>query len=146
MRASTPRTSSSCARLPGRLLAPRSCSTDRCPRGCEQKQFAWLYTVYSIPNTVLPFLGGFFVDKMSARLMNIVFCGCILVGQFIFAVGVFAGSFPIMIAGRVVFGLGGGDEGPEEADEGPDEGDERESEHVAGADLHHGKINCAFAC
>ena len=56
---------------------------------------------------MLPFLGGFFVDKMSARLMNIVFCGCILVGQFIFAVGVFAGSFPIMIAGRVVFGLGG---------------------------------------
>ena len=93
--------------FPGPPLAPRSVPPDRCPPGCEQKQFAWLYTVYSIPNTVLPFLGGFFVDKMSARLMNIVFCGCILVGQFIFAVGVFAGSFPIMIAGRVVFGLGG---------------------------------------
>ena len=92
---------------PDPRLAPRSVPPDRCPPGCEQKQFAWLYTVYSIPNTVLPFLGGFFVDKMSARLMNIVFCGCILVGQFIFAVGVFAGSFPIMIAGRVVFGLGG---------------------------------------
>ena len=26
-----------------------------------------LYTVYSIPNVVLPFLGGFFVDKVSGR-------------------------------------------------------------------------------
>ena len=69
--------------------------------------FNLLYTVYSIPNVVLPFFGGYFVDKLTARLMNIVFCGCILVGQITLTIGCFLGSFPLMILGRVFFGFGG---------------------------------------
>ena len=62
--------------------------------------FNLLYTVYSIPNVVLPFFGGYFVDKLTARLMNIVFCGSILVGQITLTIGCFLGSFPLMILGR----------------------------------------------
>ena len=72
-----------------------------------QYLFNLLYTVYSIPNIVLPFFGGYFTDKLGARLMNVVFCSCLLLGQIVLTAGVFAGSFPLMLLGRVVFGFGG---------------------------------------
>jgi MFS family permease len=46
-----------------------------------QPLFSLLYTVYSIPNVILPFFGGFFVDKFGARACLLVFTVCILVGQ-----------------------------------------------------------------
>lgn len=36
-------------------------------------EFNGLYTAYSAPNTVLPFLGGFLVDKLGCRVMLIMF-------------------------------------------------------------------------
>lgn len=69
--------------------------------------FNLLYTVYSIPNIVLPFFGGFFVSKLGARWMNVLFSSCILAGQIVFSFGLTVHSFPLMLAGRVLFGLGG---------------------------------------
>lgn len=69
--------------------------------------FNLLYTVYSLPNIVLPFFGGYLTDKLSARLMNVVFCICLLTGQVTLTIGAFIGSFPLMILGRVFFGFGG---------------------------------------
>ena len=72
-----------------------------------QYLFNLLYTVYSIPNIILPFFGGYFTDKLGARLMNVVFCTCLLIGQIVLTAGVFMGSFPVMLLGRVFFGFGG---------------------------------------
>jgi len=72
-----------------------------------ETNFSLLYSVYSFPNTVLPFLGGFMVDKLGVKLMTLIFAGCILVGQCIFAFGTSIKSLPIMLLGRVVFGFGG---------------------------------------
>ena len=69
--------------------------------------FSLLYTVYSVPNIILPFFGGFFTDKFGARVCLVVFCGFITLGQFIFALGLSMKSWPIMLLGRVVFGFGG---------------------------------------
>jgi MFS family permease len=69
--------------------------------------FSLLYTVYSIPNVILPFFGGYFVDRLGVRLCLIVFASLITLGQFIFAIGLSAKSWPIMFLGRVVYGLGG---------------------------------------
>jgi hypothetical protein len=69
--------------------------------------FSLLYTVYSIPNVILPFFGGYFVDRLGVRLCLIVFATLITLGQFIFAIGLSAKSWPIMFLGRVVYGLGG---------------------------------------
>lgn len=69
--------------------------------------FNLLYTVYSIPNIILPFLGGFFVDKFGVRTCLVVFVATITVGQAIVAFGVSIKSWPIMFLGRVVFGFGG---------------------------------------
>ena len=49
--------------------------------------FALLYTVYSVPNTVLPFFGGFFVDKLGVRKMLILFSVFVTAGQAVFAFG-----------------------------------------------------------
>ena len=72
-----------------------------------QTNFNLLYTVYSIPNIVLPFFGGYFTDLWGARVVNIICASFILCGQVVVAVGAYAQMFPLMIAGRVVFGFGG---------------------------------------
>jgi len=69
--------------------------------------FSLLYTVYSVPNVVLPFFGGFFTDKFGARVCMIVFCLFITCGQLIFAIGLSMKSWPVMLLARVVFGVGG---------------------------------------
>jgi MFS family permease len=46
-----------------------------------------LYSVYSIPNTVLPLFGGFFVDRLGTNVTLFTFCTLITLGQFIFALG-----------------------------------------------------------
>lgn len=70
-------------------------------------QFNLLYSVYSYPNTVLPIFGGIFLDMIGLRIGIILFTVVLTLGQAIFTLGGFYKSLGIMIAGRVVFGLGG---------------------------------------
>lgn len=70
--------------------------------------FSLLYTVYSIPNVILPFFGGYFIDKLGVRLCLLVFAGCILTGQIVFAIGLGAKQWWLMFLGRVIYGFGGG--------------------------------------
>lgn len=69
--------------------------------------YSLLYTLYSIPNIVLPFFGGYFVDRLGVRLCLLVFASLITTGQIIFAFGVSIKSWPVMFLGRIVFGFGG---------------------------------------
>ena len=69
--------------------------------------YSLLYTVYNMPNMLLPLLGGFFTDKFGDRLMTVVFTLFILLGQAIICVGSHQDSFHLMILGRFVFGIGG---------------------------------------
>ncbi|ETW06152.1 hypothetical protein, variant [Aphanomyces invadans] len=66
-----------------------------------------LYTLYSIPNIILPFCGGFLVDRLGARVTLLLFAGIITTGQVVFAIGCSTTQFNIMLLGRVLFGLGG---------------------------------------
>lgn len=72
-----------------------------------QTMFSLLYTVYSIPNVILPFFGGYFVDRLGVRTCMLVFAVLIAVGQLTFAIGLSAKSWPLMFLGRVIFGFGG---------------------------------------
>jgi MFS family permease len=69
--------------------------------------FSLLYTLYSIPNIILPFFGGFFVDKVGVRLCLIIFVVLIAAGQVVFAFGVSIKSWPVMFIGRIIYGFGG---------------------------------------
>lgn len=79
--------------------------------GITNTQESLLYAVYSLPNMVLPFLGGFFVDSvLGVRFGGLLFGGLVFAGQTIWAI---SGFFPnhtgfwIAVFGRFVFGLGG---------------------------------------
>jgi MFS family permease len=69
--------------------------------------FGLLYSVYSMPNIVLPFIGGYMVMKMGVRSTYILFAGLVMIGQFICAFGCQYSSIKTMLFGRVIFGLGG---------------------------------------
>lgn len=66
-----------------------------------------MYTVYSLPNMVLPLFGGVFLDKVGIRAGLILFTVILTFGQLIFAFGVNAELYWLALLGRFVFGLGG---------------------------------------
>ncbi|KAF9908469.1 hypothetical protein BX616_000148 [Lobosporangium transversale] len=66
-----------------------------------------LYSAYSLPNIVLPVLGGYLIDRLSASRMLVLFSLCICLGQSIFAIGVSVKSIWVMVLGRLIFGIGG---------------------------------------
>ena len=70
-------------------------------------QYNLLYSVYSMPNIVLPLFGGFLIDKIGVRIGIFVFSLVLVVGQFVFLLGGSTELFWLMLLGRVVFGLGG---------------------------------------
>lgn len=70
-------------------------------------QFGFLQSVYSWPNTVLPLFGGVLIDRIGIRKSMLMFFSLVFAGQFVYSLGLGAGSFGITIAGRGIFGLGG---------------------------------------
>jgi MFS family permease len=70
-------------------------------------QFNLLYTVYSLPNVILPFFGGHIVDCFGAPVCLAGFAFLCWTGQLLFALGALVKSWPIMLAGRTVYGFGG---------------------------------------
>ena len=73
----------------------------------DSTHFSLFYTVYSLPNMILPLLGGILLDSIGVRMGLMFFCAVLTLGQFIFMLGGYQQSYQEMIAGRVVFGLGG---------------------------------------
>ena len=72
--------------------------------------FNLLYSVYSWPNVVLPFLGGYLSDRLGVRLMLLVFLLFIALGQVVFALGASLkgdAAWQVMWVGRTIFGFGG---------------------------------------
>ncbi|KAJ3329899.1 hypothetical protein HDU93_000718, partial [Gonapodya sp. JEL0774] len=65
-----------------------------------------LYTAYSLPNTILPLLGGILSDRLGPSLTLTVFSTMVLSGQILFALGVHLRLFPLMLVGRCLFGVG----------------------------------------
>ncbi|XP_016969412.1 major facilitator superfamily domain-containing protein 1 [Drosophila rhopaloa] len=70
-------------------------------------QFTLIYSIYSWPNVVLCFVGGFLIDRLfGIRLGTIIYMLVLLVGQLIFACGGILDAFWMMILGRFIFGIG----------------------------------------
>ncbi|KAK7197446.1 Major Facilitator Superfamily [Novymonas esmeraldas] len=68
----------------------------------------YLYSVYAWPNTVLSVAGGLLIDKyIGLRRAMLLFTTLIFAGSVLFFTGVHARVYWVLIAGRIVFGLGG---------------------------------------
>lgn len=72
-----------------------------------QFQLNLLYSVYSLPNVVLPLILGALLDRLGQRQMVYLLSLFIVVGQVVFTFGVTIKDFPVMLIGRVLFGIGG---------------------------------------
>ena len=72
----------------------------------SSETFSLLYTVYSLPNMILPIFGGIFLDKLGVRNGLILFTTISTIGQFIFMIGGYQGSYNMMVFGRIIFGAG----------------------------------------
>lgn len=71
-------------------------------------QFMLFYSLYSWPNVILCFFGGFLIDKLfGVRLGAIVFAVFVLLGQVLFAFGGLTNTFWLMGLARFIFGIGG---------------------------------------
>lgn len=73
----------------------------------DATKWSLLYTLYSIPNTVLPFFGGIMLDKIGMRFGMILFTTVLTLGQFVLYLGGEQEKYWLMLVGRVIFGLGG---------------------------------------
>lgn len=67
-----------------------------------------LYSVYSWPNVILAFIWGILADRViGMRRTLLLGTGIVLSSSILFYIGVVVLSFPTMVLGRVLFGIGG---------------------------------------
>jgi MFS family permease len=71
--------------------------------GFSDTQIGTLNAIYSLPNVVMVLIGGIIVDRFGARLSTFVFASICTLGAVVTAM---SPSFPVMAAGRLLFGLG----------------------------------------
>jgi len=71
--------------------------------GITHTQIGLLYSFYSWPNVVFVFFAGVLLDKIGTRKASVIFSSMIVLGAAIVAA---APTFPVMLVGRIIFGLG----------------------------------------
>eukprot|EP00767_Chilomastix_cuspidata_P003943 gnl/Chilomastix_cuspidata/407.p2 GENE.gnl/Chilomastix_cuspidata/407~~gnl/Chilomastix_cuspidata/407.p2 ORF type:complete len:482 (-),score=281.81 gnl/Chilomastix_cuspidata/407:6-1451(-) len=75
-------------------------------------QYNWLYSIYSLMNFISVLFGGFIIDRFGFSVSALFSSGFLCVGQAILALGVtLDNNFVLMLVGRGVFGVGGGNIG-----------------------------------
>jgi len=69
-------------------------------------EYTLFFSLYSFPNIVIAFFAGYLADKFG-RKISIVICGSlVLIGEVLFVLGIFEGSFKLAALGRFVLGIG----------------------------------------
>ncbi|XP_055859252.1 major facilitator superfamily domain-containing protein 1 [Episyrphus balteatus] len=70
-------------------------------------EFNFLYSIYSWPNVVLCFIGGFLIDRVfGIRMGTIIYLFILVIGQLVFSFGGLLDTYWLMVLGRFVFGIG----------------------------------------
>eukprot|EP01113_Clastostelium_recurvatum_P013559 TRINITY_DN17217_c0_g1_i2.p1 TRINITY_DN17217_c0_g1~~TRINITY_DN17217_c0_g1_i2.p1 ORF type:complete len:586 (-),score=99.11 TRINITY_DN17217_c0_g1_i2:122-1804(-) len=72
----------------------------------DASQFGLLYSVYNIPNIVLPFVGGYLLDKVGLPTGTLVCVLLVAIGAAMVLTSAYVNSFALMVAGRFLFGMG----------------------------------------
>ena len=71
--------------------------------GFSDTQIGTLNAIYSLPNIVMVLIGGLIVDRFGTRATTLAFAGICALGA---AMTAMSPLFPVMAAGRLIFGLG----------------------------------------
>jgi hypothetical protein len=73
--------------------------------GITTTEFSFFASLYSWPNIIICFMGGFLIDNiLGVRFGTIVFSILVTIGQFLFSLGPFSDSVACMYIGRFIFG------------------------------------------
>jgi MFS family permease len=83
-------------------IAPVADSLQR-QLGFTDTQIGTLNAIYSFPNIIMVLVGGVIVDRFGTRLSTLAFALICLAGAIVTAM---SPLFPVMAAGRLIFGLG----------------------------------------
>jgi MFS family permease len=71
-------------------------------------KFTLFISLYSWPNVVLCFFGGFLIDNLLGIQMGAIVFSCLVtVGQILFGYGAYCNKVWLMMVGRFIFGMGG---------------------------------------
>ncbi|CAK4694847.1 hypothetical protein LEN26_009553 [Aphanomyces euteiches] len=65
------------------------------PKAQFEYLFNLTYSLYSVPNTILPLIGGVLIDRVGVHLMAVALAGLVLLGQLTIAVGCAAYDFDL---------------------------------------------------
>ncbi|KAJ2881510.1 hypothetical protein H4R27_004038 [Coemansia aciculifera] len=71
-------------------------------------QYGALQSTVSAVNTVLPILGGLFIDAFGTTSGSLVATFLIMMGNLIISISTHSRSFSTMVGGRILYGLGSG--------------------------------------
>ena len=66
-----------------------------------------MYSIYALPNIILPLFGGILIDKIGTRKSLVIFLLLQIFGQTLVWLSSIHLDFNLMLAGRFLFGLGG---------------------------------------
>jgi MFS family permease len=68
--------------------------------------FSLIYSLYALPNTVIPLVGGLLADKFGNKKIMLLFASFVLLGSAIETVACFQKSMALFLFGRFIFGCG----------------------------------------
>jgi hypothetical protein len=68
--------------------------------------FSLIYSLYALPNTVIPLVGGLLADKFGNKKIMLLFASFVLLGSAIETVACFRKSMTLFLFGRFIFGCG----------------------------------------
>jgi len=86
--------------------------------GIGSEQIGWMYSIYSLPNLIMVFIGGIILDRIGTRIGALAYATLVLLGATLTASGSYIHQAPFelpaswtpeffwMFAGRFLFGLG----------------------------------------
>ena len=72
-----------------------------------EAEFNLLYSLYSLPNIVVPLIGGILIDTKGPRITLIITAAFCVIGQVVFGIGGLSNIWAVMLLGRFIFGIGG---------------------------------------
>ncbi|RIA97990.1 major facilitator superfamily domain-containing protein [Glomus cerebriforme] len=76
--------------------------------GISNSQYGVIQSSVSLVNTILPILGGVFIDTFGTSIGSILATSLIAIGNIFVALSTNLKSFVVMVIGRILYGIGSG--------------------------------------
>ena len=73
----------------------------------EDTGFNLLFSIYNLPNIVMPLVGGYLIDRIGVKLSLFIFLSVVVGGQLFFAIAIVSGNYAIALTARCISGLTG---------------------------------------